>query len=291
MKKELKESLPNWITCACVRCCYSKYYNVSKQDFDDAFISAYVGIMDGIKADNNLKNIDFDCKNLSKDIYLKLLHYGRLGVRKYYFGGKYGILIKECSFDKPILENEKKSKTFGETIPFEDIYNFDYEIVENLLQKELLNYNLEERQIINLYINGMTKQDLMKKFHKSFYELGDIIFAFRKSFKDVLLQNEIVEFSFDSENKEFLDYQAYQQGERRKELKKGLVEGRDIKIVQLVKSLPQVSVSELLGLSISDLQDIIGHKKGASKFWLFQIQKLRKTFFPEYSFEELFEVV
>ena len=290
MKKDLKNNLPYWIVCACVRCCSSKFFKISKQNFDDAFMSAYIGILEGLKLDKSLNNVDFNQKQLDKDIYIKLLKMGRKGLREYYFE-KNRSFAQICSFDKPVLENEKKSKTLGEMIPFEDTYNFDYEIVENLLQNEFLNYTLQERKIISSYIDGITKQDLMKTFNISFEDLGNLIFTFRNKFKDILLKNDIIEFSFDKDNKEFLSYQAYQDGERRKELRNGLVVGRDIKLIQLVKTLSIDSLSEFLGLSISDLQDIIEHKKGSSKFWLFQVQQLRKKFFPQYTFEELLEVV
>ena len=290
MKKVLKDSLPYWFVCACVRCCNSKFYKVKSQNFDDAFMSAYIGILEGLQNNIELKNVDFDNKNLDKNIYIQLLKYARQGFRKYYFV-KYENSIQKCSFDKPILENEKKSKTFGETISFEDVYNFDYEIIENLLQKELLNYSLQEKEIISLYIDGMTKQDLMKKFKISFESLGNLIFAFRNNFKYILLQNDILDFSFDNENKEFSSYQEYQDGERRKELKNGLVVGRDIKIIELVKTLPIDDLSAFLGLTNTVVQDIMEHKKGSSKFWLYQVQQLRKKYFPQYSFEELLEVV
>lgn len=290
MKKELKDSLPYWFVCACVRCCNSKFYKISKQNFDDAFMSAYIGILEGLQFDEALKNVDFNQKQLNKDIYIKLLKMGRKGLKNYYFE-KNCDFVQKCSFDKPILENEKKSKTLGEMIPFEDIYNFDYEIIESLLQNEFLNYTLQERKIISSYIDGITKQDLMKTFNISFEDLGNLIFTFRNKFKDILLQNDIFEFSFDNENKEFLSYQAYQDGERRKELRNGLVVGRDIKLIQLVKTLPIDILSEFLGLSINELKDIIEHKKGSSKFWLYQVQQLRKKFFPQYTFEELLEVV
>lgn len=290
MNKEVKNSLPYWFACACVWCCNSNFYKVSKQDFDDAFLSAYLGILEGVQNSSTLQNIDFNNKNLDKSIYRELLCYGRRGLRDYFFE-KNRSFAQICSFDKPVLENDGKSKTFGEMIPFEDTYTFDYEFIENLLQKELLNYTLQERKIISLYIDGTTKQDLMKTFNISFENLGILIFAFRNNFKDVLLKNGIIEFSFDKDNKEFLSYQAYQDGERRKELRNGLVVGRDIKLMQLVKTLSIDDLSEFLGLSINDLQDIIEHRKGSSKFWLYQVQQLRKKFFPQYSFEELFEVV
>ena len=150
------------------------------------------------------------------------------------------------------------------------------------MQKELLNYNCYEKEIIKLFIEGMTKQDLMKKFKISFEELGSLILSFRKKFKDVLLKNNIFNFSFDSENKDFLSYQVYQNGERIKELREGLIFGRDIKLIKLVKNIPINELSSFLGLSINNLQDIIEHRKGASKFWLYQV--------PDLSFEELLEV-
>lgn len=287
MKKEIKDSLPYWIACACLRCCNCKFYKISNQNFDDVFMSAYIGILEGLQNDTNLKKINlFDKNSVSKADYLKLVNYGRCGMRKYFFSKS---VFPDCSLDKPIID-EEKSKTFGETIPFYDLYYFDYENVKNLLQKELLNYTLQERKIIILYIDGITKQDLMKKFKISFEELGSLIFSFRKKFKEVLLKNNIFDFSFDGENKEFLSYQVYQDKERRKELKNGLVVGRDIKLIELVKTLSLDELSDFLGLSISVLQDIIKHKKGASKFWLYQAQKIRKKFFPDLSFEELFEV-
>lgn len=287
MKKEIKDNLPYWIVCACVCCCNFKFNKISNQDFDEAFVSAYIGILEGLQNDNSFKNINLCDRNfMGKDDYLKLLKYGRRGIRKYFFSKS---VFPCCSLDKPIID-EKKSKTFGETIPFYSSYYFDYENLKNLLQKELLNYNCYEKEIIKLFIEGMTKQDLMKKFKISFEELGSLILSFRKKFKDVLLKNNIFNFSFDSENKDFLSYQVYQNGERIKELREGLIFGRDIKLIKLVKNTPINELSSFLGLSINNLQDIIEHRKGASKFWLYQVQKIRKKYFPDLSFEELLEV-
>lgn len=292
MKKELKNSLPYWICCACINTCNFKFFKARKDNFDDVFLYAYVGILEGLNENSYLKKIDFDNRNLEKEIYSKLLLFAHRGVRKY--GKNYLIRNKNneeiCCLDSP-LKDEENSKNFGESLLFVDEPNFDYEIIVDLLKKELLNYSLKEREIILAYINGMTKQDVMKKFRISFEDLGRLIFLFRGRFKNILLKNDIVEFSFDSQNIEFSSYSLYQNTERRKELKNSLVFGRDIRILQLVKDLSINELSSLLGLSIDSLKDIIEHRKGSAKFWLYQVQKIRKKFFPKYSLEELLEVM
>ena len=290
MRRDVKDALPYWVTCACVRCCRSRFYKISDRNFDDAFICAYIGILEGLKNNEDLNKYDFDSKNIDKEIYLKLLSFGRSGVSKYFFGKFRGVNRILYSINKPILKGEKKSKTFADIMPTYDYYNLDCYVVMELLEKELSNYSLREKEIIKSYVNGLTKQDIMKKYNISFEDLGILIFRFRKKFKEVLLENGIVGFSFDNTNEEFLSYKSYQDGERRKELRSSFVYGRDIKIIELVKQIPSEKVCSSLKISFEDYDCIVNHKKGSSKFWLYQIQKIRKQFFNEYTLEELLEV-
>lgn len=291
MNKNIKDSLPYWVVCACMNCARNKFYKISNKNFDDAFMSAYLGIVEGLKNDSAFIGIDLDDVNaLSKEQYITLLHYGGMGLRRYYFQKRYDCPVSICSIDKP-LKDEKRSKTFGETIVSENTYNLDYNLIVELLQKELSKYNLKEREVLSAYFEGITKQDIMKKFRLSFEELGVLVCNFRSKFNNVLFENEVFDSPLLLDNREFSSYQEYQDGERRKELAKGLVLGRDIKLIKLVKTLPMNELSEFLGVSLDNLTDIIEHRKGSSKFWLYQVQQIRKKYFPTYSFEELFEVV
>lgn len=289
MRKEIKTALPYWVLCSCLRCCRNKFFNASNEDFDDVFMCAYIGILEGLKNDEDLNKYDFNNKNIGKEAYRKLLKYGSKGVRGYFLGKNRHFKKNLISIDEPTIINEKKSK-IAYKIPVYDFYNFDYSCVVDLLEKELINYSSREKEIIKSYVNGLTKQDIIKKFKITFEDLGILFFRFRKRFKDILLKNGIVDFSFDNTNEEFLSRKVYQEKERQKELQSCFVYGRDIKIIKLLKQVPAEEVCSLLKISFERYDSIINHKVGQSKFWLYQIQKIRKQFFSEYTLEELLEV-
>lgn len=269
---------------------YKKFHKRTYYDGD--YIAAYMGILDCIKKDDLLKFYDFDKKeNIeSIDIFRKLIKYAKYGLQKF----SYSIY-----FDNNIISKREPFSLNREIIDeSEDDLSYFYSKNDNDIcisteffsyyNKLLLKYG-KNGFILRDYFNACSKMDIIKKYNISYDFLKQLVINFRKNFNKLLLKYGYLDKSIDVTD-DFEDYEYYKNFTRRKELKKVGVEGRDFKIYKLLKNISIEELSIFLDIDINSLNNILNHRYGSTKLWLYQIQKLRKKYFSTYSFEELLEI-
>lgn len=154
--------------------------------------------------------------------------------------------------------------------------NIDYQFLIKALKTALKKQGEKERNIINEYLILQEKQSkIIKKYKIEKDELEKIIKDFRQLYFNILLK-----YKYITENEK----ETYLQNEDFKEK-----EEKTIKIIKLIKEskIPQEEIAKVLEISEQDLNKRLNGKN--SKFMLYEIQKLRRLYFNNYTLEELAE--
>ena len=215
-------------------------------------------------------------------------------------------IAKKAMLNEMRKEKTTSNKTFSnlqnqtkENSPILDnISNYDiYEVINfndliNLLKAFLLTQNKDTQKIIILMLKGYTTKEIGEAFGVYYNKISFQINEFRENFSKYLIQHNFY-YTDQAQTKTKQDIarenrKAYR---LRKSGKSGYeIYKNDYKINKLLRDDDNLKkYSDCLQIEESKLKDIITHKNGKLRLFLYQIQKLRVTFFPQYSFNELIE--
>lgn len=160
----------------------------------------------------------------------------------------------------------------------------------------LKTYNLKISKIFNLYFNNVSIKQIAKYFNLTPSVVGHYILKFRVDFKKYLeniynfklpitigltikdniatVKNRVARYKLKASGGDY--YSMYP---------------NDYLILKLLRSESNLTnFANCLIISLEELNSIIYHKKINRKLTLYQIQKLRKNFFPNYTLYDLVEV-
>lgn len=173
---------------------------------------------------------------------------------------------------------------------------YDFEFLETTMNNVLNLYNKETQKVLRFYFfEDNNRVATCKKFKISNQQLGKYVRDFREKFAskliyygymDVLayINEEVDEFVLDKYHKN-----AY---ERLKAKKQGitLYNVNDYQIFKLMRNGNISEYASFLKWDENDLNATLSHAQRSKKLFLYQIQALRKQFFPSYSFNDLVSV-
>lgn len=264
--KALKEPEDKLIASA-IKGAYNKYYrNWSKYGdelFGEAFIETYK-IKESIK-DLSEKERYIEYFKVANNTMSKLIH-------KTYKN------LDNVSMNQRIAKSGENKIELQQVIkdPKEIKTNIDYKFLIKALKTALKKQEEKERNIINEYLILKEKPSkIVKKYKIEKNELEKIVKDFRQLYFNILLKYKYIT---ESEKERYLQNEDFKEKEE-----------KEIKIIKLIKEskIPLEEIAKVLEMSEQDLNKRLNGKN--SKFMLYEIQKLRRIYFNNYTLEELAE--
>ena len=242
----------------------NKFVNIPDDIFDNLFLN-FLNDYDNKKQEIELLSNDIERYKFVRKLFIH-------NVFSYY--DYYYYPFDSCSLNSNV--NNIEDLTISDIVGADDYFSFDFEYLKYVFKKiELQYFNKNERKIIEDFVlNGYDNSKIFKKYNVCQFDLLVILLYFRYKFAKCLLDTDFIS------KKEFdkLLNQSY-----------GNILNRNILINKLCLDLNLYEVAKLLNLSLKYVKWAIFNM--GPKFSLFNVQKLRKVYFPKYTLEELVEVV
>lgn len=171
----------------------------------------------------------------------------------------------------------------------------DYETLKYCFVSFYKNYNLPKKEfIIDRLFKGVSPFEIKKKYQLSTTQQLDLLYEFRKSFLNYLVDVEYFEsnnnFTIEERPKSStinkINYR------KKKQVKQGSFDYstclNDLKVYELIRQDGDLNkYSDYLKISYNKLIKILHHGLGGDKLFLYQINMLRKKYFNDYTLEEL----
>lgn len=266
---------------------YNRYFKRYSSFLDSDF--KYDIVMHGIVALYECEhNLNFSiCVDIEKE-YCRICS----NAMSRYF---YSLHFCKCvSLDENISNDGELS--ILDTVGYEDNYFFDTEFNYNNLKKLFLNLlntykNLEYEILLDYIIKKINLNDIRKKYSIGINKIKNIIREFRCKFSKILNENGYNINYMPSEDLCVPINQKIKNLRKRKN-NNCSIENRigEFYIYKLLREIPISEISNCLNVPEKEINDILLHLVGCKKLYLYQIQKLRVCFFPDYSLEKLCEV-
>ena len=245
---------------------YKKFFKNFYDLFDDLMASGYLEILSHKDSINSCVS--------EKDKFFKCFQWACYGFQK--------LLNNEIKNSHNSYSLSSMSEDFDDDLfktYFVDFCSFEYGNMAFLLDK--LNclfstYSKKEMSVLKLYFfGGYTVVELSKFFKMSKNEIPLLILDFRNRFFNSLIACGY----FSEKDKSLLNYNEFAKKEKLPA----------VKICTLLKeaNIDIEDIAKITCLDVCRVKDILEHKRNNCKFFLWQIQKLRKAYFLNYSLEEL----
>lgn len=242
----------------------NKFINIPDDIFDNLFLNFL----------NDYDNKKHEIEMLSNDLE-KYKFVSRLFIHNvFYYYDYYYYSFDSCSLDSNV--NNIEDLTISDIVGVDDYFSFDFEYLKYVFKKiELQYFDKNERNIIEDFIlKGYDNSKIFKKYNVCQFDLVVILSYFRYKFAKSLLDTDFIS------KKEFDNLLNQNEGD---------IFSKNILINRLCLDLDLKEVSKILNLPLKYIRFAIFNI--GRKFSLWDIQKLRKIYFKEYSLEELSEVV
>ena len=208
----------------------------------------------------------------------------------------YNYIYQNITKHTPLCGFEDFDIMEGDLLDFiccEDCYNLDFKFLINSFKFCLKDYEKKDVEILLKYFffeDGKTT--IIKKFNLKKDYLSCLVRGFRIKYF-LYLKSFGYDFSFDFKNDEFSLSVSQKRKKIKDEAKKNNVEifFDDKVIYKLMRENPQNDYAKILNKSFDYVSKIINRKSWVFKLKTFEVQLLRKKFFPECSIEKLLEGV
>lgn len=243
---------------------FRRYYKSFYDRFEDIAPLGYISMLEHKKDYEDIKD--------ERQKFYKAYSYCASGMQKFFDSYSLGyfntISLNEFT--------ERHTEDFALCNNIEDYEN--YNLLKSAFNEILFYYSLEDKKIIFDYMfNKLSKTAIYSKYKINLNYLRQLVVDVRKLYFD-----KLVEYGYFSNSKKM--YNFYKDFEKTEKLP-------DVLICKLLKQnkIPIEDIARVSGVDIEKVPKILMHTNRKLSFYLFQIQKLRKKYFPEYSLKELAE--
>ena len=241
---------------------FKKYFSKWRSMYEDIAPLGYIALIEHKQ--------DYELVEDEKQRFMKAVSYCATAMQKFF--DSYCVGRFEIVSLNDLIERHVEDITFCNNI--EDFENYSF--LKTLFNETLQHYSLEDKKIIFDYMfNGLSKTDIYKKYKINTKYLKELVFNVRKSYFDLLVEN-----GYFAKHKTYFNLLSdFAKFEKQK----------DILICSLLKEkhIPIEDISNITGVPVEKVPKILMHTKNNMSFFLYQIQKLRKCYFPEYTLQEL----
>lgn len=243
---------------------FRKYFKTWFDKYDDIAPLGYIALIEHKE--------DYELIEDEKQKFWRAVSYCSAGMQKYLDSYSVGyfetISLTELT--------ERHTDTFSFCNNIDDLENFNY--LKTLFNDAISYYSTKDKKIIfDFMFNDMSKTAICKKYKINFVYLKTLIVDVRKLYFDKLVENDYF-------SKKHNHYNFYKDFEKMEKLPDKL-------ICKLLKEnkIPIEDIAKVSGVDIEKVPKILMHTNRKLSFFLYQIQKLRKVYFPNYSLKELAE--
>ena len=230
------------------------------------------------------------------EFFKEICRIAHAGIRQYIYSEKKQSFIdfSDClNTQKDLNSNNKMSEDFFcfmENRDFKVEDNLNFEILINYLKEFLETIEIKKQMFIKDFICGYSIYEISKKYKMACRWVSETIFDFQNAFGEFLL--DVGYF----ENRNVIDFskkikaRRVRTFEKQEALKNGkfVLYDNDMMIYEILRGEKDLArFADVLKISEEKLKKIIFHSQPNIKLFLFDVQKLRKQFFKNYSFEFL----
>ncbi len=260
---------------------YSRFYKIKF----DLIMSGYETLLE------NKKNL----LNLSEhDYFVKASKFAAIGMHRYF----YLYSKKNMSLDTPLDDDFYLSDVLPSSFNIED--NLCYNNLLILFRNFCISYDKLNLQIFLDYMKISNFIKLRSKYKKNYDDLKNIVIQFRKDFYNYLCSvgyldfNKNFKFDKDFRNKKVISKEYRKLLYSRKIAKKEdsldySTYKNDFKIYKLIRENNNIDLCcSFLDIDVVQLKKIVFHSScQKAKLYLYQIAKLKKNVFKDYSLSDL----
>lgn len=255
---------------------------LAKKYKKDLILSGYTALLE-LKKTNPGK--DFEDVEMYRVVNRAINREYRIKKEEHYF----------ISTSKSFVDYDENSASFESELIDESTYfdKYDLEFLSSCVNSILDEYGEKQRLILNFYFFECNNRvTTCRKFGISNHMLRELVRGYRDKLSDELILCGYDEVkAYIKEQDEFVLDQGHKNAyERFKAKKQGVIlyNVNDYLIYKLMRDSDKIcEYADFLQCTENDLRTILTHGKSAGKLHLYQIQALRKTYFPAYTLQEL----
>ena len=243
---------------------FKRFYKTWFDKYEDIAPLGYIALLEHKKDYENIKD--------ERQKFFKACSYCSAGMQKFF--DSYSVGYFETISLTELTERHTDASSLYNNI--EELEN--YNLLKSLFNEVLAYYSLEDKKIIFDYMfNSLSKTAIYTKYKINRNYLKQLVVDVRKLYFDKLVEND-----YFSKSKKIYNFN--------KDFEK-VEKLPDVLICKLLKQnkIPIEDIARVSGVEVDKVLKILMHTNRKLKFFLFQIQKLRKAYFPEYSLKELAE--
>lgn len=241
---------------------FRRFYKTWFDKYDDIAPLGYLALIEHKK--------DYEDISDEKQKFWRAVAYCSAGMQKYL--DSYSVGYFETISLTELTERHTDTYSFCNNI--EDLENYNF--LKSLFNDVISYYSLTDKKIIFDYMfNGLSKTTIYKKYKINLLYLKTLIIDVRKLYFDKLVENDY----FSKKHKHYSFCKDFEKIEKLP----------DKLICKLLKDnkIPIEDIAKVSGVDIDKIPKILMHTNRKLSFFLYQIQKLRKVYFPSYSLKEL----
>lgn len=262
---------------------YYRYFSKYKSARDDFIYSGYIEILEN--KDKLVGLVDLDYYRVCFNIACK-------GMNKFVITHRY----KNSQTINISTEFDDKDVGFDK---FTDFHSADehlnYQCLVDYIKKFCSIYDSDKVKIFKMFFNGSNLDEIKKQLKFSYANIKDSIISFRQDLFDYLLFNGLIsnfKVEFDNIPLSYNTLASAQYDFIKKLKKSGQFDYKfykhDYFIYKLIRKDSDFNkFASVLDIDNTRLEKIVNHKINCAKLKLYQVQQLRRSYFPNYSLSDL----